>query len=651
MRAVGFLSAAGLVGALFVSQVQAQDWVDFNGNRMAQKYSGAAQITPDNVKDLTVAWSLNTGDVYRGPGGKPADSPYAVPGRGEIAGKTSWQSTPLFVNNTVYVSTPFYRIFAVEPDTGKVKWIYDAFPKNPSKFHGKNRGMSYWAAANPVPGQPCQKMVYIGTVDGLLHGIDADTGKRCEGFGDHGIVNINQWNTINPKFPFELNQSVAIYKDTLIVGWAGVDWTWENSPPGSVFGIDARTGARKWDFQIIPETMRNRIGTANVWASMSVDEKNGLVYLPVSSPENNYYGGDRLEDIPYATSVTALHADGGQVAWSRQLVHHDIWDIDTNSAPTLVDIEKDGRTVPALVQATKQGFLYVLNRLTGEPIYPMVEKPVPASDVPGEKAAPTQPFVPVPERTVPDHAPGISAIADLASLGQCSRDYAGYRDDGSFTPPSLRGSIEFPATIGGVEWSGGAVDPVTQTYVVNSSDVVQVYKLIKRDAFDAAYKQFQADRAAGKNAVPPGSPEYGSPYAAHIYTFLNKLGMPCWAPPYGTLSSYDLKTGQLLWKKPFGQVQYWGFYMPESWGSPTFGAPVITKSGLIFIGASMDSRVRAVDLHTGEVLWKHQVEAPAVSTPAVYTYKGRQYVVFAAGGNSIMAPRIGDQLVAFALPK
>jgi quinoprotein glucose dehydrogenase len=180
---------------------------------------------------------------------------------------------------------------------------------------------------------------------------------------------------------------------------------------------------------------------------------------------------------------------------------------------------------------------------------------------------------------------------------------------------------------------------------------VQVYKLIKRAEFDAAFKQFQADRAAGKDALSPGSPEYGSPYAAHIYTFLNKWGMPCWAPPYGTLSSYDLKTGKLLWKKPFGQVQYWGFYMPESWGSPTFGGPVITKSGLIFIGASMDSRVRAVDLKTGEVLWKHQVEAPAVSTPAVYTYKGRQYVVFAAGGNSIMAPRIGDQLVAFALPK
>jgi quinoprotein glucose dehydrogenase len=231
---------------------------------------------------------------------------------------------------------------------------------------------------------------------------------------------------------------------------------------------------------------------------------------------------------------------------------------------------------------------------------------VPASDVPGEKASPTQPFVPVPERTVPDHAPGISAIADLASFGQCSRDYASYRDDGSFTPPSLRGSIEFPGTVGGVEWSGGAVDPTTQTYVVNSSDVVQVYKLIKRADFDAQFKQFEADRKAGKQTRPPGSPEYGSPYAARISTFLNKWGMPCWAPPYGTLSSYDLKTGKLLWKKPFGQVQEWGFYMPESWGSPTFcvrliSAPV-TFCGNIGSKLRRYPRLRSIPTRDGSML-------------------------------------------------
>jgi quinoprotein glucose dehydrogenase len=573
---------------------------------------------------------VRTGDVSQGGPGK-------LP-------KTAWQSTPLFVNNTVYVSTPFYRVFAIEPDTGKVKWIYAAqtISNDPkSKFHGKNRGIAYWAAANPVAGQPCQKILYLGTVEGKLHAIDADTGQLCQSFGDHGVLNVDQWNTINHKFPFELNQSASIYKDTLILGWAGVDWAYEQSPPGTVYGIDVRTGAKKWEFQTEPENMRSKIGTTNVWASMSVDLQNGLVYLPVSSPENNFWGGDRTQEMPYATSVTALHADTGQVAWVRQLVHHDIWDVDTNAAPTLVDIHKNGQTIPALVQTSKQGFIYVLNRLTGEPVYPMVETPVPASNVPGEKAAPTQPFVPVPEPTTPRYFPGIFNIADIASFGQCSRDYAGYRDEGKFTPPSLNGTVTETPTTGGMEWGGGAVDPTTGVFVVNSSIIDQIYKLIPRKQFDAEYAKI------GRQA---GSTEYESPYAAHIYAFLNEWGMPCWNPPYGTMTAYDLNTGKTLWRHPFGQVQQWGFYMPESWGSVTIGGPVITKTGLIFIGASMDSRVRALDLKTGTVLWKAMVAAPAVATPAVYTYKGRQYVVFAAGGNGIVAPRVSDQLVAFALP-
>ncbi len=627
-------AATALIGAALLLPVRGiagdEDWSDFNGNAKAQKYSTAAQITPDNVKTLAVAWSVHTGDLSEGGTG--------------IGPKTAWQSTPLFVNNMVYFSTPFYRIFAVAPDTGKVKWVYAAktISNDPkSKFHGRNRGIAYWAAANPIAGQPCQKILYIGTVEGHLHAIDADTGQLCQSFGDHGILNVDQWNTINHKFPFELNQSVSIYKETIIIGWAGVDWTWEDSPPGSVFGVDARTGQKKWEFQTEPENMRSKIGTTNVWAAMSVDVQNGLVYLPVSSPENNFWGGNRKQEMPYATSVTALHAETGEVAWARQLVHHDIWDIDTNAAPTLVDIQKDGKQIPALVQTTKQGFVFVLNRLTGEPIYPLEERPVPKSDVPGELAALTQPVPTVMQPTTPWNFPGLSTIADIASGGQCSRDYASYRDEGKFTPPSLKGTVTETPTTGGMEWGGGAVDPTTQTYVVNSSNVIQIYKLIPRHEFEALY---------AKVGAAAGATEYESPYAAQISSFLNLWGMPCWKPPYGTLSSYDLKTGKLLWRHPFGQVQQWGFYMPESWGSVTIGGPAITKTGLIFIGASMDSRVRAIDLKSGDVLWKHQVDAPAVSTPAVYTYRGKEYVVFAAGGNGILSPRIGDQLVAFALP-
>jgi quinoprotein glucose dehydrogenase len=640
LAAAGFVAAAAagtmllaprataqMGGAMMMAANMGEVWDAFGGNQLAQKYSTATQITPANVKDLQVAWSTHTGDV-----GGPGHS-------------TSWGASPLFVNNTVYVGTPFYRILAVEPDTGKVKWSYsaNAHDGKPEKRGHNSRGVAYWAASAPQLGQPCQKMVYIGTSDGELHGVDANTGKSCAGFGHDGVVDVNAWLTTNSKWKIGLTQPPAVYKDTLILGWAGSDWTYKTENPGTVYGIDARTGALKWTFNIIPPDMVNQTGTANVWAGISVDPETGLAFVPTSSPSPNYYGGDRQQPMPYTTATVALDAETGEVRWSRQLVHHDLWDVDINSAPTLVDLHKDGQTIPALVQATKMGFLFVLNRNTGEPVYPIEERPVPASDVPGEHASPTQPYVPVPEPTTADHMPPVSKLADFVSFGQCSRWAARLRDEGRYTPPSIRGSISWPATVGGVEWGGGAVDPTTATYVVNSDQVPQVYTLIPRAE---AAKQY-GDALRGKGGY---FAQQGSPYAFRLENFLNMWGMPCWAPPYGTLSSYDLNTGKLLWKKPFGQVQKWGFYMPESWGSVTIGGPAITKSGLVFIGASMDSRVRAIDLKTGDLLWKHLVDAPAVAQPAVYTYKGKEYVVFVAGGNGILTPRMSDQLVAFALP-
>ncbi|MGR3401704.1 outer membrane protein assembly factor BamB family protein, partial [Paracoccus sp. (in: a-proteobacteria)] len=231
-----------------------------------------------------------------------------------------------------------------------------------------------------------------------------------------------------------------------------------------------------------------------------------------------------------------------------------------------------------------------------------------------------------------------------ASFGFCSAKAADLRYEGRYTPPSLRGTLTFPATAGGMQWGGGTVDPETGIYYVNSSKIVQIYQLIPREEYDRL-------TSGGSEAGGGLFPQNGAPYGFRLTNFLNPLGMPCWKPPYGTMSAVDLKTGETLWKEPFGQVQKWGFYMPESWGSPTIGGPVLTKSGLIFIGASMDARVRALEAKTGKVLWKAQVDAPAVSIPAVYDYKGREYVVFTAGGNSIVKPQVGDQLVAFALPQ
>jgi len=634
LGALGLAAAAAAVTFLPMERATAQDpnndppqvWDAFGGNQQAQKYSTATQITPDNVRNLKKAWEMHTGDVSSG------------------AHSTSWGATPLFVNDTVYVGTPMYNIFALEPDSGKVKWKYSASGNDKLENQGlKNRGVAYWAAASPAAGEACQKMVYIGNMQGELHGVDAETGKACAGFGKNGVVDVNAWLTTNAKWKIGLIQPPAVYKDTLILGWAGNDWVYKVENPGTVYGIDARTGALKWTFNILPPDMVNQTGTANVWAGISVDPESGLAFLPTSSPSPNYYGGDRLKEMPYATATVAVNAETGEVKWARQLVHHDIWDVDINSAPTMVDIKKDGQTIPALIQATKMGFLFVFNRLTGEPVYPIEERPYPASDIKGEVATKTQPYVPVPEPTIPDTTPPVSKLGDFLSFGECSRWKARIRDEGRYTPPSTRGSISWPATLGGVEWGGGALDPTTNTYVVNSNMVPQIYTLIPREEANKLYGN--ALRARGGYAA-----QQGSAYGFKLDNFLNMWGMPCWAPPYGTLSSYDMNTGKLNWKKPLGVVQKWGFYMPDSWGSITIGAPAITKGGLIFIGASMDSRVRAIDLKTGNVLWKQIVDSPAVAQPAIYTYKGKQYVVFAVGGNGILTPRLADQVVAFALP-
>jgi quinoprotein glucose dehydrogenase len=608
--------------------VRYHGWYTFNGDLMDQKFSTASQITPQNVGKLTKVWEVHTGDVSTGDGKAPV---------------SDWSATPIFVNDTVYVATPFYRIFALAPDTGKVKWTFDphAVLKAPTQPDMKTRGVAYWQAAQPEAGKACQKIVYVGTMMAKLYAVDADSGKPCEGFADHGVLDIDQWNTVNAKWPLSILQPPTVFKDKLYVGWAGKDWADKAAPPGTVFAVDAQTGKLDWTFNALPKDADASTGTANVWASMSIDPQHGILYLPVSSPSPNFWGGNRKEKLPLATSVTALDAETGKLLWSRQIVHHDIWDYDANSAPTLVDLHKDGKTIPALVQSSKMGFFFVLNRLTGEPIYPIPEHAVPASDVPGEQASPTQPWPETLEPTVPDRFPGIFKLADWASFGECSDTLEHLRHEGRYTPPSVKGTLAYPSTAGGVEWGGGAVDPRTGVYVVNSSAVAQIYRLVPRNEYATESKN---GRLEGYYA------QAGAPYGFYLHNFVNRWGMPCWKPPYGTMSAYDLDTGKLLWRKPFGEVQKWGFYMPKSWGSVTIGGPLITESGVVFVGGSMDARVRAIDVESGDVLWKAQVDAPAVANPGTYVYKGRQYVVFVAGGNAILKPQVSDQVVAYALP-
>ncbi len=608
-------------------------WDSFHGQLSAQKYSPLAQINASNVGSLELAWQFHTGDVSDGSGDLPA---------------TVWSATPIFANQTLYLGTPFYRILALDPATGRQRWSFDSKStlKALTQPALKNRGVAYWQAEHPVAGQPCQKIVYLGTMDAQLFAVDADTGKPCEGFGDGGVLDVNQWNDVNDKWPLSLLQPPTVVGDHLILGWAGKDWALEKAPPGTVFSIDARTGKRQWSLDVLPETMRRTSGTANVWTAMSADRERGLVYLPVSSPSPNYWGGNRAQPVPLATSTTAVDVETGKVVWSRQWVHHDLWDYDINSAPTLMDITVNGRTIPALMQATKMGYLFVVNRETGEDVWPIVERPVPTGDAPGEVYARTQPVPTLPKPLLAQATkPKVWWLADVVGLGQCSRLFDKLHYAGMYSPPSTRdaGVLGYPLSAGGVQWGGVAFDPRSQTAIVNTSHITQYLKLVARDEYE---------RVAGASGAELGYyPQTGAPYGILLKNAMNWLGMPCWAPPFGELVAIDMKSGGVKWRRPIGASQKYGFYMPERWGSPTIGGPAVTAGGLVFIGSTMDAKVRAFSLATGKELWSDQVQAPVVANPAVYEYKGREYVAFAAGGNPIIKDQVGDQLAVYALPQ
>ena len=618
----------------FSSQAQEATWDSFHGQLNAHKYSPLTQINEDNVHQLEMAWDYHTGDVSDGTGDLPA---------------TVWSATPIYANETLYIGTPFYRIIALEPATGDVKWTFDTQSTLEALTQPalKNRGVAYWEAAQPVPNASCQKIVYLGTMDARLFAVDADTGTLCEGFADNGVLDVNQWNTTNDRWPLSLLQPPTVTDDRLILGWAGKDWESAEAPPGTVFSLDARTGELQWTVDFIPEHMREQTGTANVWTAMSVDEERGLVYLPVSSPSPNFWGGNRTEPIALATSTTAVDIETGDIVWSRQWVHHDIWDYDPTAPPTLMDITVDGEDIPALMQPTKMGFLFVVNRETGEDVWPIEERPVPAGNVAGEVYSPTQPFPTKPEPLL-DQAtkPEVWWPADLVGFGECSRLFDELSYEGMYSPPTTEGEgvLAFPASAGGVQWGGVAFDPVSQAAIVNTSHITQYIKLWPRDEYEETI-------SGSDNGNEEGFyPQEGTPFGVSLHVAENWLGMPCWEPPYGELVSIDMRTGDINWRRPVGVSQKFGFYMTEGMGSPTIGGPAITAGGIIFIGASMDSKVRAYSLANGDELWSEILEAPVVAIPAVFEHEGTQYVAFVAGGNTIIKDQVGDQIAVFKLP-
>ena len=595
------------------------DRPSFGRDPGAQRYSPLTQITPQNVSQLQPAWSFDTG-------------------------VTNLQVTPIVIDGVMYLSGGT-SVFALEPETGKEIWRYD--PKNKVA----RRGVAYWPGDGTL-----RPRLFLGVADGRLVSLDAKTGEPVAAFGDRGFVDLKA-GVRGVDGPYMLESPPVVYKNVLITGGANTEGEPSLGLYGDIRGWDARTGRHLWSFHTVPrpgepgvetwegESWKNRSGT-NAWTYMTLDVDRGLVFAATGSATADFYGADRKGRNLYANSLLALDANTGKLAWFQQLVHHDIWDWDLPAAPTLIDVTKNGRRIPAVAQMTKMSTLFIFDRRNGEPVFGLEERQVPQTDLPGEETSPTQPF---PLRPPPLSRTTFDPATDLYAL---TPEHAKYCRDlwddnrmftrGMFTPPTLdRTMVTFPSTLGGGNWSGLSYDPVRGLLFTNIMNLGQVARMEKR-----------ADVAGGP--VPVGM-EYKrtSPWGNAYARFWNpETKMPCSSPPFGELVAVDVNSGSVAWRVPLGvfdELKARGF---DKTGTPNIGGTIVTSSGVLFVGATIDKRFRAFNAQTGALLWETTLDASAHATPMTFMGRDhRQYVVVAASGAGLLGSPPGRSIVAFALPR
>ena len=644
-----------LLSLLVTHAATADDWLHFGGDAGGSHFSGLEQINRANVAQLEMVWSYSTGEVEEFPDRRPMQA---------------FNGTPILLpesaGQSLVLCTAFNRITALNPATGEPRWTYDAeidHGGDGDKF--QCRGIEYWEDTEAASTALCRHRLFMGTKDLRLVVIDATSGKPCDGFGHGGELDLagemaGMMPDLKVGYDMQFSAPPVVVGDVVIIGSADNTKFWRaDNPSGAVRAFSARTGAPAWSFDPVPRNADDpaaagwdaqalqETGGANVWSMMSVDEEREMVFLPTATAGPNYYGGNRPGDNRYANSVVALDANTGKVIWHYQIVHHDVWDIDLPAQPMLVDLTYEGRKIPAVIQLTKQGLIFVLHRETGVPVFPVEERPVPTDGVPGEQLSPTQPFPTVPPPLgkigiAPEDAWGFTAF----DRGWCRDAIAGYRQGGLYEPPSLQGTVMMPG-MSINNWGGGAFDAERNLLITPITQAPLALKLWVTE--DIPPEVMDQPR---RGPLGPPTPIAGTDYAYQMIPLLSPLFAPCTAPPWGELAAIDLTDGSTRWRRTLGVMdKMMPVPFPLQWGTPLSGGPTVTAGGLVFIGASADERFRAFDIDTGELLWEAEIPSAAMAVPMTYEVDGKQYVVVAAGGHMFMYfQNISDHIVAFALP-
>jgi len=640
-RRGAFVLASISLASYGSSQVGSEsDWPAYGNDPGGMRHSVLSQINRGNVAKLKVAWVFHTGDISAGGDGRK---------------RSGLETTPILVDGKLYLTTAFNRVVALDPTTGKQLWSYDPNIDRSLDYGDGliNRGVATWLDPLATPDRLCGRRIFEATLDARLIALDAVTGMPCKDFGASGQVdlrNVPGYQHANRgehlQGWYHMTSPPVTIDDMVIVGSAIDDNQRIDMPSGVVRAFDARTGAQRWSWDPIPQNVPSTnsswvTAAANAWSIMTVDLTRDLVFVPTGSASPDYYGGLRPGDNKWANSVVALHARSGELAWGFQLVHHDLWDYDTASPPLLATLRRDGKKIAVVIQGNKTGLLYVLDRDTGKPVFPVEERAVPQSDIPGEKAAPTQPFPLFP----PPLAPQRLSIEDVwgptpADREACKQAIGKLRNQGIFTPPSVQGTLAIPGNLGGMNWSGYAFDPVRNLLIVNTNNLIGRVRLIPRE-------KISSDGEDGNYG-----PQRGTPYGMLRRFLQSPSDLPCGAPPWGTLTAVDMTKGTIAWQIPFGSMKdFGGAHGSVPPGSISLGGPITTEGGLVFIAGTPDSQIRAFNVETGEELWRAALPAAGNATPMTYEMNGKQYLVVAAGGHpTIREESLGDAIVAFALP-